>query len=163
MMDANPPDLIRTSYKGPLAKGTSYPVGAELLSRELAGVPQYDSLEIRFHGEKSQGFLLSQSSFPVLRFEYQRSEGSYSTSNSRWSQSRLEPKWKITIYSIPSGNRRVFRDYLAASGWSLIRTWLIDEWPKNGQIGAASLVISACHTENDFKHETKSSILPAKP
>jgi hypothetical protein len=57
----------------------------------------------------------------------------------------------------------VFRDYLAASGWSLIRTWLIDEWPKNGRIGAGSLVISACHAENDFKHETQSTILPAKP
>ena len=160
MMEATPPDLIPTRYKGPLAKGTSYPVGAELLSRELAGVPQYDALEIGFYGEKSEVFLLSQSSFPVLRFEYQKIQASYSTSNSSWSQSRLEPNWKITVYPILSNSRRMFRDYLAASGWNLIRTWLNDEWPNNGCLGAASLVISACYTENEFKHETKSAIMP---
>jgi hypothetical protein len=160
MMDATPPPLIPTRYKGPLAKATSYPVGAELLSRELSGVPQYEALEIGFYGEKNQAFLLSQSSFPVLRFEYQKIQGSYSTSNCSWSQSRLEPNWKITVYPILSSNRRMFRDYLAASGWNLIRTWLNDEWPNNGRLGAASLIISACHTENEFKHETKSDIMP---
>lgn len=48
MMDVTPHPLMPTRYKGPLAKGTSYPVGAELTSRELSGVPQYEALEIGF-------------------------------------------------------------------------------------------------------------------
>jgi len=164
MMDETPPPLIPTRYKGPLATGTSYPVGAELISRELAGAPQYGLLDIGFSGEKSQAFLLSRNSFPVIRFEYQKAEGSYSTSNSSWSLTRLEPNWSITVYPIPSTTRRVCRDYLAASGWSIIRTWLNEEWPNNGRIGAASIVISGFHHDNkfEFKHETKSSILPSK-
>jgi hypothetical protein len=163
MTDATPPPLNPTRYKGPLAKGTSYPFGAELLSSELSGVPQYEALEIGFHGEKNLAFILSQGSSPILRFEYQKLQGSYSTSNSSWSQSRLDPNWKITVYPILSSDRRRFRDYLDSSGWSLIRTWLIDQWPNNGRLGKASLIISACQNTSDFKHETGESIMPAKP
>lgn len=162
-MDETPPPPIPTRYKSPLAKGTSYPVGVELISRELSVAPQYGLLDIGFSREKSQAFLLSRNSFPVLRFEYQKAEGSYSTSNSSWSLTRLEPNWRITAHPIPSGTRRVCRDYLAVSGWSIIRAWLNDEWPNNGRIGSASLVISAFHHDNEFKHETKSSILSSKP
>ncbi len=162
-MDTTPPDLIPTRYKGPLAKGTSYPVGAELISRELSGVPQYGALEIAFHGEKNQAFLLGQSSSPILRFEYLKAQASYSTSNCSWSQSLLDPNWKITVCPILSSNRRRFREYLDSYGWSLIRTWLIAQWPNNGRLGRASLIISACQNTGEFNHVTKESIMPAKP
>ena len=161
MMDATPPPLISTRYKSPLAKGTSYPFGAELISRELSGVPQYEALEIAFYSEKNQAFLLGQGSFPILKFEYQKGQASYSTSNCSWSQSRLGPNWKITVYPILSSNRRKFRDYFDTRGWCLIRTWLIDQWPFNGRLGSASLIISACNSD-EFKHVTKVNIMPAK-
>ncbi|WAC19276.1 hypothetical protein OVA24_18785 [Luteolibacter sp. SL250] len=161
-MDSTPDPLIRTRYKGPLAKGTSYPSGAELLSSKLSGVPQYNELEIGFYGEKSQKFLMNQDDFPILRIEYQRVQASYSTSNCDSAQSRLEPNWRITVYPIVSINRKKFRDYLDASGWNLIRTWLIDAWRNNGRLGKASLIISACQNTNEFKHVTEMAISPAK-
>jgi hypothetical protein len=50
-----------------------------------------------------------------------------------------------------SSNRRRFRDYLDTSGWSLIRAWMINQWPINGCLGRASLTISACQNSHEFK------------
>ena len=41
--------LIPTSVKEKLPKTNSYPVGAEVISESLAGVPQYQALELKFH------------------------------------------------------------------------------------------------------------------
>jgi hypothetical protein len=40
--------MIKTAYKNKLPKGYSYPVGAEIISAGLSGVPQYDKLDIIF-------------------------------------------------------------------------------------------------------------------
>lgn len=162
MTDSNPEPLIATCYKGPLAKGTSYPFGAELLSKELSGVPQYKMLQVGFHGEKSPDFLMSKALFPVVAVEYEMRQGSYSTSNCSWSHSRLEPNWQITVRPILSRNRRVFREYLDECGWALIRRWLTDQWPKNGRLGKARLIISACQNTNEIIHAVEESIMPAK-
>lgn len=163
MTNPTPPPLIPTRYKSPLAKGTSYPVGAELISRELAGVPQYESLAIGFSGEKNQALISSQGSLRILEFQYQKIEGSYSTCNLSWFQSALDPNWKITVYPILSSDRRRFRDYLDSTGWSLIRSWLVNQWPNSGRLGKASLIISACQNTCEFKHVTEEVIMPAKP
>lgn len=162
-MEKGPQPLIPTRHKGPLAKGTSFPVGAELVSRELAGVPQYDSLEIGFYGEKNPALLLTRNSSPILRFDYRMIQGSYSTCNSSWSQSWLGPNWKITVYPMLSSERAKFRDYLDVKGWGLIRDWLTRQWPINGRLGSASLIFAACDDSEGFKEIAEESLMPAKP
>ena len=41
--------MIKTSHKDKLPQGMSYPVGAEILSNALVGVPQYEKLSISFN------------------------------------------------------------------------------------------------------------------
>lgn len=41
-------ELIRTSRKEKLPKGFSYPIGAEVISAALVGVPQFDDATISF-------------------------------------------------------------------------------------------------------------------
>ncbi len=160
-MDATPEPLIPTRHKSPLAKGTSYPVGAELVSRELVDVPQYAALEIGFYGEKCRAFLLDQKFFPVIQVEYKKMQGGYSTANGESSLSRLEPNWQITVHPVLGNERKKFRDYLEQGGWNLIRTWLNDQWAYNGRVGKSCLVISACQKTGEIKHKTEASIMPA--
>ncbi|KHD06519.1 hypothetical protein PN36_10820 [Candidatus Thiomargarita nelsonii] len=41
-------EIIKTRYKKKLPKGKSYPIGAEEISQELKGIPQYSEIEIAF-------------------------------------------------------------------------------------------------------------------
>lgn len=161
-MNSSPDPLITTRYKNPLAKGTSYPFGAELASKILFGVPQYKELEIGFYRGCSRNTSFKQEFHTIVKVDYFKHQASYGTSNDSWGQTYLESNWLITVYPILSNHRKCFRDYLDNGGWSLMRNWLIDQWPNNQRIGKASLIISACQSSQEIKHLTESSIMPAK-
>jgi hypothetical protein len=161
-MESTPNPLITTSYKSPLAKGTSYPFGAELISKVLFGIPQYNALTIGFYGNNCRSTSSSQDFLKILQIEYRKHQGRYGTCNDSFGQSYLKSNWIISVYPIFSHHRKNFRDYLDASGWYLIRTWLIEQWPNNERIGRSTLSISACLHSNEIQHVTESSIMPAK-
>lgn len=48
-------DLIPTTHRGRLGKGLSHPLGAELVSEALSGVPQWSELDLRFNSEPKSG------------------------------------------------------------------------------------------------------------
>jgi hypothetical protein len=49
-VDATPKRrLIPTRYRLPISKELSYPVGAEIVTGALAGVPQFDVLTLTFY------------------------------------------------------------------------------------------------------------------
>lgn len=48
-------ELIPTAYKGRLRKGMSHPVGAELMSEALAGVPPWHDLSLHFNAIPRHG------------------------------------------------------------------------------------------------------------
>lgn len=84
--------MLRTQSKEKIAKGHSYPVGTEVLSAALRGVPQYESIALSFwykdefwassYNEK----LRNRGEIKVLRAEY----GS------------TFREWRIHISSVPS-------------------------------------------------------------
>ena len=98
--------MIKTSYKHKLPQGMSYPVGAEILSNALAGVPQYEELQIWFWFKdeywassynrkiKEKGeiriLIVSHSSFSRYVFD----------------------KWKIEINSVPSTHKKQVSEQL---------------------------------------------------
>ena len=99
--------MIKTSYKNKLPQGMSYPVGAEILSNALVGVPQYENLEISFrfskyvltkkrwgHSPKTeqQSDIFVLSVYRSIRFNY----------------------WNIVIRSIPSTHKKQVSEQLIA-------------------------------------------------
>ena len=98
------PSLIRTRRKEKLPKGFSYPIGAELLSMKLTGVPQYSIAEIAFSWKDT--FWAS---------EYQsrlRELGRILIVDAGYS-SRFD-SWTIRIHAVPSEHNTRTREGLLA-------------------------------------------------
>lgn len=96
------PPLIRTKRKEKLPKGFSYPIGAELLSTALQGVPQYSLAEIifgwkdTFWASQYQSRLRELSSITIVDVDY----------------SSHFDSWTIRIHAVPSAHNTRAREGL---------------------------------------------------
>jgi hypothetical protein len=95
--------LIPTTYKSKIPQGFSYPLGAEIISEALAGVPQYEQLSIRFssYNVRSRGFqrLITTRELWILQIHF------YVES--------IYP-WKITVGTLPSEHKHTAQEALKA-------------------------------------------------
>ncbi len=111
--------LIRTGLRSKLPRGFSHPVGAELISQALVGVPQFDQLWIAF-GDRplpmgptappEMGGLLK--TFYVV---YNHASGG---------------TWYLNVSAVPSVSRSVVRRLLVTYGLPVSRAWLLQPRPE---------------------------------
>jgi hypothetical protein len=94
--------MIKTSTKEKLPKGKSYPIGAEVISSHLEGVPQYNLLSITFWVQDQ--FFASEYNKKI------KSKGKIVVVDADYSPTFDE--WKIRINSIPSEFRSVVYEQL---------------------------------------------------
>ena len=111
--------LISTAYRQKISKELSYPLGAELLSEALSGVPQYPDLFIEFHGRWNgtpaevrrlarEGRVL-----PVFRASYVDFTKLYG-----------EEQWKLQVYPVPSEDKSQTRQAIIEHALPRVRSWL---------------------------------------
>ena len=107
--------MIKTSCKkDKLPQGMSYPIGAEILSNALVGVPQYEELEISFW----------------FRDEYRASsynrkikeKGEIIVLNTSYP---FNDRWMIQIISVPSTHKKQVSEQLIAQVLPELRQRLI--------------------------------------
>ena len=113
--------LIPTSFKDKLPRGLSYPIGAELLSEALAGVPQYDTLTLSFYGSAP---LRSYHPTRVLAASYSNSPPGLTGSNEGIAQGWYGESWGITVSAVASDLKSVVRGKLLEAGIPRLRAWL---------------------------------------
>jgi hypothetical protein len=122
MEPGQPQGLIRTGLKARLPRGLSHPVGAEIISHALAGVPRYDSLWIAF-GPK---VLRVHPSLPVeLRLELRGFLSVFSVVCNNASG-----EWYLSVPAVPSEARPAVRRLLLSDGLPAVRRWLLRPRPE---------------------------------
>lgn len=84
--------MIKTTTKAKLPQGKSYPVGAEVISDHLLGVPQYDLITITFWVQ-DQHFTSEYNKKIKDKGKIKVLEAEFST---------VFDEWKIRINSVPS-------------------------------------------------------------
>jgi hypothetical protein len=111
-----------THHKDDLPKGWSYPVGAELLSSALTGVP----------GALDQPFWFSaRSDFRTKRFQATRAANEpYEILQASYGRGQIFgdrriPLWEVHVYAVPSRIRSVARTALMLRGLIELRDWLL--------------------------------------
>ncbi|WP_019503150.1 hypothetical protein [Pseudanabaena sp. PCC 6802] len=134
-------ELIRTGVRDKLAKGLSYPVGAEIISSALAGVPQFDELWISFDKARwrsiqrnERGDFFMQAFVVVLNFN---SGGAY-----------------LSLSAVPSEFRKIVKQSIINYGLPEVKAWLTVERPKTWfegfrkfEVGIASDAGDVCFIE----------------
>jgi len=125
------PALIPTRYRQPIARDLSHPIGAEQLSAELAGVPQFAALSVSFSGvphlfadtRPARSGEVEREPQPVLSAWFTNRRLGVSGSPSQ-ANSEFGERWGLTVYPVPSGLKATVRAALGAEGLAFVREWL---------------------------------------
>ena len=115
--------MLRTYSKAKIAKGLSYPVGAQAISAALAGLPQFDEIEIFFMNNLTGS--------PAKLGEYVQSGAPLRIlSGDHWIKypsvysDGKEESWTVNVYALPSENKQEAQHCLLESGLPKVREWL---------------------------------------
>jgi hypothetical protein len=121
--------LFPTKLKVKISSRLSYPVGAELISSELAQVPQAQILEIRFHG-KYERMETRGKPYSILMVSYAGAQS-------------YQPGWSIEVRPVPRALKHAVKEALISEFFPRIRRWLEDRADLNSRHGfdAMSVVL----------------------
>jgi len=120
-------NLIPTKWKSKLYSTLSCPLGAQEISSALAGVPQFDDLELAFsnywgtHGHQDSSRTL------LFRAEYIKRDNFLSMSHSMIERGSLEPHWELTVGAVPRTHRKTLHDRM------LLELPTVSAWLKANQ------------------------------
>jgi hypothetical protein len=117
-----------TGHKTKLPKTMSYPIGAELVSQGLAGVPQQDDLRLSFTYHSSfEKEYKHDHPFKIFEARFDKSEMDLTMSNEFIEQGAYEEKWDLTVYPVPREKRSAAHRLLLEEGLPGIAKWLATE------------------------------------
>jgi hypothetical protein len=120
--------LIPTRYKQRLPERFSYPVGAELLSQHLAGLPQFADLSVCFSDRPT---------WRASKFQQMLADGSpYEIVTAS-----AEPSAYIYVYPVQRHLRHPARCALVSHGLPALRAWLAEHFPADPLRGAPASTV----------------------
>jgi hypothetical protein len=138
----DPSPLIRTGLRDKLPRGLSHPVGAEAISRALAGCPRYDELWTAFG---SQPLPLHPAPADAADFRLAFMVVCNNPSGT----------WYLSVPAVPSDERSVARLALLTVGLPWVREWLCRPRPatwhegfRTFQVGYAVGPLRVCSVES---------------
>jgi hypothetical protein len=108
-----------TRFKSKISTKLSYPLGAELISSELAGVPQAGDLEVTFSA-KYETMQTRGKPYAIFQVQYagerRRSFPCVSI--------RPDPAWTIRVHPVPRGLKHAVQESLVREMFPHVREWL---------------------------------------
>lgn len=135
--------ILPTRYKMKLSSRTTYPIGAEALSRLLAGVPQFDEISLEFFS--SDRLLLNgkTDTLRILEAQYFHRAATIYDGPERREQLK-RPRWKLGVFSVLKSDARAIREQIEApngAGADVAR-WFV-EWAAADQRCIVDHVVTA--------------------
>jgi len=122
--------MIPTKYKSKLPQTLSYPVGAEVVSASLKGVPQEPALTIGFYDKPvifASDFAKlreTNSPYPIFNASYRHIQPGLTASKQFISEGWYEETWELSVYPVPRKLKSVARQALITEGLPQVRNWL---------------------------------------
>lgn len=150
--------LIPTRFKSKIAHTHSYPIGAEVISRALAGVPEFDRFELTFWDYKFQPLATS---YEVLKIAYLKRGSLHSASREMLERRDFDSKWSIMIKPVSRGQRHAIQTHLLERRLPFARQWLIENATKRHE-GRALLAYSWSEEQQVLGHEVERLLEPER-
>lgn len=122
------------------SKLLSYPVGAELLSRALDGVPQHSMITCNFwagnpHHEQNKRALIF-----FMAVTYEKWARNFHHSQDAGERGVFDPRWKISVYAVPVDERALIKQLLLEYELkNTVYPWLVANAHMTGKTGGAAL------------------------
>jgi len=123
--------IIPTRYKSKIPHTHSYPLGAEMISRQLGVVPQREIIELWFSHSHRFHRTYYQPNHEVFGLTYSKSGYSVFMSR-RWHSGQ---RWKINVYAVPRILRHIIQQSLIAHALPMAREWFVKNAHNEGRTG----------------------------
>jgi len=117
-------DLIATRMREKPGEGRSHPVGAELISSALQGVPQFGELSIWFHREPGRSLGLFTPGWALRRLQGSAARGLLGFTEFLASEWSSPSGWSITVRPVQQSERRDFLELTSSVALPALRRWL---------------------------------------
>jgi hypothetical protein len=150
--------VIPTRYKSKIAHTHSYSIGAEAISKALAGVPQFEGLELTFWDYQFQPHATS---YKVLDIAYRNLGGFHSASKDMIESGYLDEKWNIHVKPVPRSQRRAIQTDLLERGLPFVKKWLTEN-RNDEQRGRAGITLSWYEVEQRLGYEVAKKLEPKR-
>jgi hypothetical protein len=129
------PTKSRTKH----SKLQSYPLGAQVLSRALDGVPQHDQVACTFYAGNPNADKNKDRIF-VMSVVYEKQARSFHHSEDADERGVFDPRWTIHVYAVASELRHEIKTALLENGLpDYTQKWLIEHAYLTGKTGGAAL------------------------
>jgi hypothetical protein len=161
-MQQEAPFIFPTKSRARHSKLVSYPVGAEILSRALDGVPQHGALTCTFtagNPHRDAG----KDRFRVLHVSYRKRARSHFDSADASSRGVFDPFWEIWIFDVQVSLRAEVKKALTETGLPLmVRPWLIENARIGGKTGEAVIILEYNAVEHALVATVRRAMAPGK-
>lgn len=160
-MDAqSEPRIFPTASRARHSKLVAFPVGAELLSRALDGVPQHGALSCTFWAGTLQrdtgGEVLH-----VLSASYTKRARHHNDAGDAGSLGVFDPRWEIWVHAVPVAMKSEIRKALVEIGLpERIRPWLIAQATITGRTGNAAITLEFNRLDKVLVMSRRDNLLP---
>lgn len=152
--------IFPTLHRDKHSKLVAFPVGAEVLSRLLEGVPQHALMTCSFYAgnpQRNQGKPIIQ----VLHLMYRKQGRSFFDSRTAGERGVFDPRWSVTVFSVPQHLRHEIRTALIDTELEeTVRPWLLEHHHLTGKTGEYALVLEYDTLNKTFLRSTRGSVLP---
>ncbi len=119
----------------------SYPIGAEIMSRSLDGVPQHDKINCTFTAGSLQRDS-GRDKIYVMSFGYTKHARSHFDSGDAGARGVYDPRWEIRVFTVPATLRAEIKTNLVEKGLpDIVRPWFIANAGITGKTGNAGVIL----------------------
>ena len=154
------PHIFPTHHRDKHGKKVSFPIGAEVLSRALLGVPQHAMIRCHFY----VGDMERRAAKPiehVLHVVYSQQLRAGHHSEDADARGVFDSKWSITVFAVPGTLRHQIKTLLTTEALpNVVRTWLVAQGGITGRTGSRALVITLDTANGVLSSETNDKLLP---
>lgn len=156
------PFIFPTNSRARHSKLVSYPVGAEILSRALDGVPQDLALTCTFSAGNPHRGARSEH-FRVMHVSYRKGAKSHFDGADALSCGVYDPFWEIWIFDVQVSLRAKVKQVLTEIGLPLMtRPWLKENAAIEGRTGEAVITLEYDMAKDGIVPISRTNILPEK-
>lgn len=139
--DMDQPHIFPTLSRSKHSHLVSYPIGAEILSRGLDGVPQHETLTCTFSSGSMQRNLGKELIY-LMSTGYTKSARSHFDSADAAARGVFNPRWEIWLFIVPVMLRGEIKKALVEIGLPImIKPWLMASANISGKTGNAGIIL----------------------
>jgi hypothetical protein len=161
-LEEDAPFIIPTSSRAKHSKLVSYPIGAEILSRALDGVPQQRALTCTFSAGNPHRDV-GKEIIRVMYVHYRKRARTFYDGEDAASRGVFAAFWDVWVYDVLVEQRAEIKKQLVEVGLpTMVRPWLIANAKIEGKIGEAVIKLDYNTSIKTLISSTNNGIQPER-